>query len=368
MRIIVYHSYMNIIGGCETVVHNLIKGVSPLYDVLFLYGDGAVEQLERMSQFVRCEKYDKDKEYECDLCICNTSWGGYPETVTAVSGEYWQMIHADYGVLKQQGWIYNKWHKTTRHIAVGQHVKETFEKEYGEKADVIYNILDEVKDVKPILKLVSAQRLSSEKGYNRMIQLANLLKDSGIKFRWTIFADTAHYEVDALNMEEIIYMKPRYDIWEYVKEADYGVLLSDTEGNPLFVNECLQYGTPVLVTDFKSVHESVTDGVNGYILNMDLSNLDINKICDNRLKPIEHKPKTTIDTWIKEIGKPSKKRIYKLVKLQESKISDSDLKEIQGRGFKTLTELKTYLTSEGFTRLGPTDQIEFKNWVKQFKL
>src|SRR5690606_19819520 len=136
MKIIVYHSHLNIIGGCETVVYNLLKGLSKKYDILFLYQSGAKEQVNRISRFVKTEQYDSLKQYKCDLCLCNTSWGGYPDTVTASSGKYWQMIHADYEILKKSGWIYEKWNKTTRHIAVGQHVKETFEKEYQEVADV----------------------------------------------------------------------------------------------------------------------------------------------------------------------------------------------------------------------------------------
>lgn len=85
-------------------------------------------------------------------------------------------------------------------------------------------------------------------------------------------------------MEEIIYMQPRYDLFDYIKRSDYGVQLSDTEGYSYFVNECLQYGTPMITTNFDSVFESVEDGVNGYILDMDLSNLDIDKIMNNKLK------------------------------------------------------------------------------------
>lgn len=311
MKIILFHSFVSKIGGIETLDYNFTKALSKKYDILFMYKAIAEEQLERIQQFVKCEKYDSSKNYTCDICICNSAWGGYPDTVKSIRNEYWQIIHADYTKMKEVNWVYNKWNKTTRHIAVGKNVKETFEKEYGEKADIIYNLLDEIQETKPILKLISATRLSGEKGYNRMIALMKALKEKEIKFRWIIFTDLELYGLQPVAMEEVIYMKTRYDIWDYVKEADYGVQLSDTEGYSYFINECLQYGTAMITTDFKSAYESVVDGVNGYILNMDLSNLDVDKIVNNIPRDFKYKEKGTINNWIKELGKPEKKEKYK---------------------------------------------------------
>ena len=39
--------------------------------------------------------------------------------------------------------------------------------------------------------------------------------------------------------------------------------------------------TPCIVTNFPSAHEVIRDGENGYILEMDLSNLDLEKIFNN---------------------------------------------------------------------------------------
>jgi glycosyltransferase involved in cell wall biosynthesis len=222
----------------------------------------------RLNREVKVEKYDENKEYKCDLCILSSSWGGYPEAIK--SKEYWQMIHANYKELLKTGYKYVGWDKTTRHIAVSNAVADNFYEIYKIKCDVIYNILDDIKKTKPILKLISATRLSGEKGYNRMVILANKLKQAGIKFRWIIFTDRNQYNVKDMDMEEVIYMKPTYDIFDYIKEADYGVQLSDTEGYSYFVNECLQYGTPMICTNFDSVYESVEDNINGYILDMNL--------------------------------------------------------------------------------------------------
>lgn len=310
MKIIIYQSSIIKIGGVETFTYNLSKQLSKYYDILLLYKQCDINQLKRLRKYVKCEVYDPSKEYKCDICILASSWGGYPESVISTKNEYWQMIHANYKELAKTGYTYKKWNKTTKHIAVSNTVRDIFNEMYHENAITLYNILDEIQETKPILKLISATRLSSEKGYNRMVKLANELKKKNIKFMWLIFTDLVQYNVSKINIEGIIYMKPNYDIFDYIKWADYGVQLSDTEGYCYFVNECLQYGTPMITTNFDSVYESVEDGVNGYILDMDLSNLDLDKIINKKPKDFKYIPKTTINDWIKLIGKPSKKEKY----------------------------------------------------------
>ncbi len=303
MKIIVYHTNIIEIGGVETFTYNLVKALSNYYEVFLLYKNCDSKQLERLCKEVECEIYDPNKKYECDTLILSSSWGGYPESIKFK--ECIQMIHANYKELSKTGYKYVGWDKTTRHIAVSKTVADNFYEIYKIKCDLMYNILDVIKETKPMLKLVSATRLSGEKGYNRMVTLANRLKQADIKFRWTIFTNLNTYNVNKIDMEEIVYMKPTYDIFDYIKEADYGVQLSDTEGYSYFVNECLQYGTAMLVTNFDSVHESVIDGENGYILEMDLSNLDIEKIVNNIPKDFTYKEKCTVQDWIKLIGQPS---------------------------------------------------------------
>lgn len=98
-------------------------------------------------------------------------------------------------------------------------------------------------------------------------------------------------------------------------------------GDPYFVKECLQYGTPVILTDFDVAREIVEDKKNGYIVDFELSNLDLNYINKNRLKKVEYKPKTTIEDWIKLIGKPNKKEKYNYEEIKKMKMKVKVIKE-----------------------------------------
>lgn len=321
MKLILYHNNLLKFGGVDTFVYNFVKKMNKYFDILFLYTTADKNNLERIKKYVKTEQYNKDKKYICDICICASAWGQYPDSVIAKSGRYIQMVHADYERAKEVGFYYNKWQKTTEHVGVSDYVCKVFKQLYPkENITRIYNILDEVQETKPILKLISATRVSKEKGYERMLKLAQELKKANIRFRWTIFTDLNLYNQKPFDLEEIVYMKPSHDFFDYIKESDYGVQLSDTEGYSYFINECLEYGTPVICTDFPSVYESVENGKNGYILDMNLSNLDINKIVNNIPNNFVYKEKCKENDWIELLNKNEerkKKNMYKIIAKQD---------------------------------------------------
>ena len=315
-KIILYHNNLLKFGGVDTFVYNFVKKMHNRYDILFLYTEADPENLERIKQFVKTEAYTPEKKFVCDICLCASAWGRYPETIIAKSGRYIQMVHADYIRAKEVGFTYNKWHKTTEHVGVSDHVCKIFKQLFpAEKITRIYNLLDDVQETKPILKLISATRVSKEKGYDRMLMLAKELKKAKVKFRWTIFTDLNLYGQKPFNMEEIVYMQPSHDFWDYIVEADYGVQLSDTEGYSYFINECLEYGTPVICTDFPSAFESVEDGKNGYILDMQLKKLNIDKIINNIPKDFKYIEKCKEEDWIKMLDKKKEKsnKMFKII-------------------------------------------------------
>jgi glycosyltransferase involved in cell wall biosynthesis len=319
MKIIIYQSNIIEIGGIETFTYNLSKTLSDYYEVLLLYKKCHPNQLYRLMQEVECEEYNPKKEYECDICILASSWDGYPDTVNAK--EYIQMIHANYKEAnKTFNYKYKPFSKTTKHLAVSKIARDVFKDMYGYECELMYNLLGEVKETKPILKLVSATRLSAEKGYDRMLKLIEELKKRKIKFRWIIFTGLENYKIKPIECEEVTFMKPRYDLEDYIKEADYIVQLSDTEGFSYTINESLQLGTPTLTTAFDSIYESVEDGKSGYILPFKLFETGtkeewdkyLDKIVNKIPKDFKYESKCKTDDWLKLLGNADSK--YKAIK------------------------------------------------------
>lgn len=163
--IILYHNNLLKFGGVDTFVYNFTKRLNQYYNITFLYSEADKENLKRIEKNVnKAEKYDKNKKYICDICICASAWGQYPETVIAKTGRYIQMVHADYIKARETNFYYKKWNKTTEHIGVSEHVCKIFKELYPkEKITRIYNILDNKQETKSILKLISATRVSKEK-------------------------------------------------------------------------------------------------------------------------------------------------------------------------------------------------------------
>lgn len=317
MNVILYHSNPLKFGGIDTFDYNFCSKLKDKINIIFLYKKGNTETIDRLKKLgIKVQQYSESQKYICDVCICASAWDGYPDTVIAKTGKYIQMIHADYEKAVDVGFHYKKWFKTTEHVAVGKHVATVFKKLYpNEKVTTIYNILNYKKETKPILKLISATRLSREKGYDRMYLFAEQLKQHNIKFRWIVFTDLNLYDQKPFDMEEFVYMKPSHDFFDYIAEADYGIQLSDTEGYCYFINECLQYGTPVISTNFPSSKESIVDGINGYLIDMNLSNVDIDKIVNKIPKNFKYSEKGKTDDWLKILDKKGKKEKIKVIAL-----------------------------------------------------
>lgn len=311
MKIIVYATSIIRIGGVETFIYNWCKNLAPYYDITLLYNSCHPDQLARLQKICKCEKNDPKKQYDCDLVLYSTAWGISPNNITAK--KYWQMIHANYEemIAKMPDFKYIQYPKTQMHIAVSQVVADAFKRLYDIDCKVMYNMLDE----EPCLRLVTASRLSKEKGYERMKILAKKLKEANVNFEWRIYTDLNQYKIDKMPYPEVKYLEPTYNVRDIMRWADYVVQLSDTEGNCLTVNEALFYGVPVITTDYDSARECVTDGVNGIIVDMELSNLDIKKIVKKPYQ-LKYTPHTTTNDWLKLIsGKIIKRR-----KIQKFKV------------------------------------------------
>ena len=111
--------------------------------------------------------------------------------------------------------------------------------------------------------------------------MAELLR--GVDYVWNIYGDnTTNYAkgiISKLSEYPNIKFKGITDnAKEEIAKHHYTVQLSDTEGFCYSMYESLSVLTPVIVTNFNSAYEMVVDGVNGYILDMDLSNFEIDKI------------------------------------------------------------------------------------------
>lgn len=282
MKNIFYFRYLNKIGGIETFFYYLAKKYSD-WDITIYYLDGDINQVNRLKEYVRVKQY-KGEHIVCDKAFFNFNLD-IIENIDAK--EYIQIAHGDY---KAMGIKPNTHKKLNTYLGVSKQVCNTYKEVTGYDTSLVYNpiVIDEPKKV---LNLISATRLTAEKGKNRIKKLASILDKADIPYLWTIFTD----DVNAIDNPNIVYMKPRLDIINYIAQADYLVQLSDNEGYCYSVVEALSVGTPVIVTDVPVFREIGVNDKNGFILDFDLSNVPVEKIYKGLLK-FEYIPKK--DNWV----------------------------------------------------------------------
>lgn len=299
-KIIFYQCHLHQIGGVETMCYNWCWWMRNYFDVTLLYCSADGERLKKMSKLVKTEKYDESKTYECDIFIRNSVWGLIPTNIKAK--RMIEMRHANYKYLLDEGLLYKQYKDMgiKEIVGCGEFVSKMSDEVLHDKPTTIKNILLPRRKTNKVLKLISCTRLDPAKGWNRMLKMMEMMRDADIKFEWNIFTNS-NYKCD---YEEVHFWKQRYDIWDHLASADYTVLLSDSEGLPYTVQESLQYQVPCIVTDVGGCTELIKDGINGYVVPLDM-NFDINKIT-NIPKCTEY-DNGAVEKWLEYLkydGKP----------------------------------------------------------------
>lgn len=269
MTNVFYFDSINSIGGIETFFYQLGKKYGKTHDITLFYRSGNAEQIKRLSQYITVRKYRDGQTIRCKRAfVCfNADLLDHIE-----AEEYYQMLHGDYTALG----VYPKQHpKIKERIAVSEAVRDSYLRGKGIDSTVSYNPFTPEKPRK-VLNLVSATRLTREKGWNRMLAFADALDKAGIPFQWTVYTDDPNRKS---SNPSILLAPPRLDVLNFIANADYYVQLSDVEGYCYSVVEALSVGTPVIVTDFKVAHEiGIVNGKNGWILPMGMEVLPIDDI------------------------------------------------------------------------------------------
>lgn len=267
------------IGGVETFLYEIGKKYG-VWDITILYTEADLKQVRRIAKYVRCVRLIE--EIECDICFMNYQ---APRDLIKAK-KYVFLAHANYEVEGRD--IYTE---ADEYYGVSKWVAKAYErllKQQGvnKEVKVAYNPLT-IEKPRKVLKLLSATRLSKEKGKDRMIRLANELSAQGIPFIWLVFTN----DLDRIDNPNVIYMKPTLDIKDYMAMSDYVVQLSDTEGCPYTPMEANSLGIPCIYTPVESMIEI---GIQGYQVPFDMKDIDVWKIYNDIPKVSWTPPK---DIW-----------------------------------------------------------------------
>lgn len=322
---IFYFDRLNKIGGVETFFYEIAKKFCD-NDITVFYTYGDLKQIQRLKKLIRVVKYTGQK-IKCKKAFFNYNL----RPIENIQAErYYEIIHANY---KDLGINPNVHPKIDEYIGVSQSVCDVFTELTGLPCTLCYNPIT-IEKPKRVLYLISATRLTAEKGKNRILKLAKALDDTEIPYIWTIFTN----DTRAIQHPRIIFMEPQLNIRDYIAKADYTVQLSDTEAYCYTMIESLLLNVPVIVTPWACLKELNITNDYGFILPFDMTNIPVDEIYN---KKFNFKYNLKPDNWnqILELSKSTYTEelnsIYTVEALsayQNNKLVDAELGHIPEPG------------------------------------
>ena len=279
-----YFREINKIGGVESWYYYLSKKFK---NMVIYYETADPIQVERLAKNVEIHKHHGE------TIKCKRFFGNYglANIIPYLEAEEkYFVIHCDYKRNKlSQPLIYEGF----KYIAVSKLAGESFKEMTGIDYELIYNLvaIDKPKvKKKEGLHLVSATRLSGEKGGWRIDLLSRMLDKAGVEYTWDIYTNKPKKLKESALSPNIHIKEPKLDLTKEMAEASYVVQLSDHEAFGLTVGESLVLGTPVIVTDIPAFHEiGCIEGKNAIFLDLMMTNVDIDKILKG-IPPFKYTP------------------------------------------------------------------------------
>ncbi len=255
VQVLLYTSYLHVIGGIETFVLNFVELMADSYDIA-VYCQRLPEEMKRIIK-AKTKLYQTEL-VECDTLIMIRMMDTLPRKI--IYGQSIRMCHA---CKSDPSWMIRQ--DCDKVVHVSRASKDSFDSD----GSVVYNPL--IRNGKKSLLLVSATRVPAlDKGKNadRMLKLARMLENNRIPFMWLNFSDAPLNNAP----RGFINIGTYHDLQPYIARADYLVQLSDQEGFGYSVLEALINGTAVICTPFGTTKElGVIDGKSGYIVPFDMS-------------------------------------------------------------------------------------------------
>jgi len=288
-------------GGIETWLYNIAKRWGSTHDITIYYDNADNKQLRRLQRLVRCEEYI-GQDIEVDTAIWCYDFLGF-NTVKAKRKVH--VVHADYG----HRYNFNKGNELIPMVdevyAVSLKAAASAERLFGRKVDVLYNPLSWEVPKEEAIKIISATRLTQEKGLERMVKLDKALDASVIEYTWEIYTPSYSDEkITSRFSDNVTFKKPIMSILERMKKSNFVVQLSDTESFGYTMVEAMTLGIPLVVTDIAVLPELGINKRNAIIVPLRKYCVNYNNIVKHIIAKSPYRP--PVSDYEKLLGKKSR--------------------------------------------------------------
>lgn len=166
-------------------------------------------------------------------------------------------------------------------------LKEKFPKQ-KDNVEIIYNIVsptiirsmaniedDVYKRRGSELIILSIGRLHYQKGFELAIESCKKLIEKGIQLQWYVLGDGEERE-NLKNLIKINKLEKNFILlglksnpYPYIKQADLYLQTSKFEGKSIAIDEAKILNKPIIVTNYSTAKDQITDGVDGLIVEME---------------------------------------------------------------------------------------------------
>ena len=319
MKIALYYTRPFETGGVEKTMLARGKYLKKQgHDITFVYAsnDSPIDMLEKWAEVGNVRHLDIcDEVFDCVIydAVYNL------KKVKAKSNNYIQVIN---GNLIDSCENYEEIIPFKKYVAVSEEAKRQFKERKGKDCIVIPNIIDEEEIIKLSKEKVDipkkkhnfliVSRIDKQKGFPRLKPiLEECEKKYGKDYQFVVVGSNYLYPQYSENLKRelanfnIIWEGKQDNPYKYMAWADSLWLISDYESQGMVMYEAMIVGTPCVCTDFPNAIKELVDG-RGFILNKDLSNLDLDKI--NKLKKgFIYNYEDNGKKWLDVIEQPKKK-------------------------------------------------------------
>lgn len=294
------------IGGIESHLYYIAQKYGK-WDITVFFQHGDPAQLRRLRQFVKCIQVTPADKIVCDTLFCCFN----KEVLDFCEAKHkYLVLHGDYEdmVERKQLSMQNLPldDRVDEYLGVSQHVCDSWERLTGRPAMYVGEPVVLEKE-KPLL-LLSATRLSAEKGWGRMEKLARAMVDAGIPYEWFVYTNSPQHTL----LPRFHFRQPELNISRFMPMFDAVVQLSDNEGYCLSVVEAFLQGIPCILTDCPVFHEIGATDSNSVLLRHDMTDIPIDRIRDiKKLKGFKYRqPKDDWSVVLNHTKSTYKKKAY----------------------------------------------------------
>lgn len=310
--IVFFYSSINR-GGSELALLRYLKNTKKASNALLVYfkDTSDPEMIDEFKKVINVKKLLDGESLNTKTavnCMISTTENGFFNKIKADKYVLWVQVNPE---------IYSNYKdfdKYDKFLTTSKYIKNLVLKYPGIDSSNVYlanplvdfdDIRNKAKESQDILNkennnLITIARVSHEKGYDYIIEIAKILKNRDINFKWYMLGfvskkEEEYYQnilniIKEYNLEKnLIFMGAHENPYKYLKHADINILLSKNEAWGLVITEAKALHIPSITSNNSALKEQIQNGVNGFLVDLPENEKDYELIANKIQELIENK-------------------------------------------------------------------------------